>query len=453
MQGHVLGSISAAASATHSHDARDLEDPEVGVASKPRSQHVRGSSIAAAAVAVALLGVLGCDRKPDVRQDPSATGSQSSSASPSALAEAPSGASPASSELGTTDAAPPKLKLTVTMNDAGIDVVGRLPPEVVKRIARANFPRLRACYEQGLKKDPTLKGTVISRFVIDAKGAVESASSKGGAMPDKSVADCVVNVFRTLSFPEPESGKVTVTYPVDFEASYEVDSHPKPLGLGSSFGKNPGEQGIGCPCGCDRSEDMVAELRPLAPGVAVAAIDDSLRTIGAREDAGYITDRMVRHRLRLLAFGEELGRVGPIRFTAIPPIRPSVSGTIGATSVGAQLVFHGETTELVHGKEKRLSAAFIVRFDLENRGSADVTLHAPTLESAVALPLSRWYLVGSDGQPWDGVLRVGQKARVHAIGYAGEPVPPGAEVAATIQFESLRLRMETRARAHWNQVD
>ncbi|GAC1394015.1 MAG: hypothetical protein NVSMB47_02370 [Polyangiales bacterium] len=105
----------------------------------------------------------------------------------------------------------------VKMIETGTDIQGRLPPEVVKRIIRANFPRFRACYEQGLKKDPGLKGTVGVRFIIDTTGAVESASGAGGSLAAGAVSGCVLGVYRTLSFPEPEGGKVMVTYPIDFE--------------------------------------------------------------------------------------------------------------------------------------------------------------------------------------------------------------------------------------------
>jgi hypothetical protein len=106
---------------------------------------------------------------------------------------------------------------TVKMIEAGTDIQGRLPPDVIKRIVRANYPRFRACYESGLKRDPGLKGTVSVMFIIDTSGAVESASSAGGTLTDGTVTSCVVGVYRTLSFPEPEGGKVRVTYPIDFQ--------------------------------------------------------------------------------------------------------------------------------------------------------------------------------------------------------------------------------------------
>jgi hypothetical protein len=111
----------------------------------------------------------------------------------------------------------PARKKMVKMIETGTDVSGRLPPQVVKRIIRANFPRFRACYEAGLKKDPALKGIVSTKFVIGDTGAVESVKENGGSLGDPVVKTCVASVFKTMSFPEPEGGKVTVTYPIDFQ--------------------------------------------------------------------------------------------------------------------------------------------------------------------------------------------------------------------------------------------
>lgn len=105
----------------------------------------------------------------------------------------------------------------VRVIDTNVEATGTLPAETIKRIIRANFPRFRQCYESGLKKDPGLRGTVVTRFIIDTTGATESASYSGGSLGDASVQSCVVGVYRTLSFPEPQSGKVMVTYPIDFQ--------------------------------------------------------------------------------------------------------------------------------------------------------------------------------------------------------------------------------------------
>lgn len=93
---------------------------------------------------------------------------------------------------------------------------GRLPAEVVQRIVRQNFGRFRFCYEQGLAKNPNLEGRVAVRFVIDRTGGVSTASPEPGGLPDSAVSRCVAQGFLGLSFPPPEAGIVTVTYPLLF---------------------------------------------------------------------------------------------------------------------------------------------------------------------------------------------------------------------------------------------
>jgi hypothetical protein len=95
-------------------------------------------------------------------------------------------------------------------------VSGRLPPETVRRVVRQNFGRFRACYEKSLLRNPTLEGRVSTRFVIDRSGAVVSAEDGGSDLPDAGVVACVVGAFRGISFPQPEGGIVTVSYPIVF---------------------------------------------------------------------------------------------------------------------------------------------------------------------------------------------------------------------------------------------
>jgi hypothetical protein len=92
----------------------------------------------------------------------------------------------------------------------------RLPPETIQRIVRLNFGRMRACYEKGLVRNPNLQGRVSVRFVIGHDGAVSSVADGGSDLPDTGVTACVVRAFYGISFPQPESGIVTVNYPIVF---------------------------------------------------------------------------------------------------------------------------------------------------------------------------------------------------------------------------------------------
>ena len=95
-------------------------------------------------------------------------------------------------------------------------VSGKLPPEVIQRIVRQNYGRFRLCYENGLRANAKLGGTVTVKLVIDPTGAVKSANDGGSSLPDAGVVACVVKGFSNLSFPSPASGMVTVTYPIVF---------------------------------------------------------------------------------------------------------------------------------------------------------------------------------------------------------------------------------------------
>ena len=94
-------------------------------------------------------------------------------------------------------------------------VSGRLPPEVIQRIVRQNSGRFRLCYEIGLRNNPNLQGRVVVRFVISRDGTVSNVKG-GGDIPDGAVNSCVVRAFYSLSFPQPESGIVSVTHPIVF---------------------------------------------------------------------------------------------------------------------------------------------------------------------------------------------------------------------------------------------
>jgi hypothetical protein len=92
-------------------------------------------------------------------------------------------------------------------------VSGHLPAEVIQRTVRQNFGRFRACYEIGLRTNPNLEGRVGVRFVIGRDGAVSNVSSSGD-LPDAQVKSCVASAFYGLSFPSPDNGIVTVSYPI-----------------------------------------------------------------------------------------------------------------------------------------------------------------------------------------------------------------------------------------------
>ena len=51
---------------------------------------------------------------------------------------------------------------------------------------------------------------------IGRDGAVSNVGNGGSDLPDAGVVSCVQRAFYGLSFPQPASGIVTVTYPIVF---------------------------------------------------------------------------------------------------------------------------------------------------------------------------------------------------------------------------------------------
>lgn len=103
----------------------------------------------------------------------------------------------------------------LTVKDHDVVVAGKLPPDLVRRIVRAHFTRIKTC---ALAVGGPSKGMITTRFTIDATGAVAATKlDEGGTTITLGpVQTCVLGVFRTLTFPEPESGTVDVVYPIDF---------------------------------------------------------------------------------------------------------------------------------------------------------------------------------------------------------------------------------------------
>jgi hypothetical protein len=93
----------------------------------------------------------------------------------------------------------------------------RLPPAMIQSIVRTRYDVFRGCYEQGLARNASLKGKVLARFVIGRDGTLSSVADGGSDLPDPAVVDCVLQGFYGLTFPAPDSGTVTVVYPVMLE--------------------------------------------------------------------------------------------------------------------------------------------------------------------------------------------------------------------------------------------
>jgi len=103
------------------------------------------------------------------------------------------------------------------VRQAAAEVRGGLHPDIIRRIVRAHINEVRYCYNQGLARDPALKGRVAIKYTVDLEGAVSESAVHESTLADAAVGTCIATAVRRWRFPRPEGGVVIVTYPFVLE--------------------------------------------------------------------------------------------------------------------------------------------------------------------------------------------------------------------------------------------
>jgi hypothetical protein len=109
----------------------------------------------------------------------------------------------------------PALGVDTTMFN-GKQVRGRLAPERIRSVVVEHLELFAKCYDEGRRTSPTLQGKVTVKFEIDPNGIVTKSADARSDLPDAAVVQCVVATYRTLRFPKPNGGVVTVYFPLIF---------------------------------------------------------------------------------------------------------------------------------------------------------------------------------------------------------------------------------------------
>lgn len=117
-----------------------------------------------------------------------------------------------------------KKKKNVHMDDEpGVSIdpksKGRLEPDAVDRVVESGYPLFARCYRDGVQRNNDIEGALRLRFVVNARGSVDSIADGGSDLSDRQVVDCVAEAFFSLRFPEPKSGSVEVLYRIHFAGS------------------------------------------------------------------------------------------------------------------------------------------------------------------------------------------------------------------------------------------
>ncbi len=94
--------------------------------------------------------------------------------------------------------------------------IGSLDKNIIRRYVRQRINAIRYCYEKQLVREPTLAGTVTTRFTIQSTGVVSEVTADGLGRP--AVESCIAGVIRSIQFPISDGGGlVKVTYPFELK--------------------------------------------------------------------------------------------------------------------------------------------------------------------------------------------------------------------------------------------
>ncbi len=88
----------------------------------------------------------------------------------------------------------------------------------ISRVVRRRAGAIRACYEQRLQVNASLRGKVTVRWTISTSGSVSGASAVGNTLGDGVATSCILRNIRRMRFPKPEGGICKVQWPFVFNS-------------------------------------------------------------------------------------------------------------------------------------------------------------------------------------------------------------------------------------------
>ena len=98
-----------------------------------------------------------------------------------------------------------------------IPLSGTLTDEQIQKAVNDGAKAFDACYTLGAGEHGKLEGTVTVQATVGPLGTVNDAKVSKSTMKNPKVDACVVDAFKTLTFPRPEGGStVMISYPMTF---------------------------------------------------------------------------------------------------------------------------------------------------------------------------------------------------------------------------------------------
>ncbi|HVU05669.1 MAG TPA: AgmX/PglI C-terminal domain-containing protein [Polyangiaceae bacterium] len=130
--------------------------------------------------------------------------------------EAPPPPPPVEPDAGKKDEGP-KKRTIVSSGGGGCsgDCKGEVGAQLRSALSGA-AGSVRGCYERALRQNQMLQGKLLVSVTIGSHGQACGASLASDSLGDPSVASCVLQKFRSGTFPAPTGGCVKVNVPISF---------------------------------------------------------------------------------------------------------------------------------------------------------------------------------------------------------------------------------------------
>lgn len=90
----------------------------------------------------------------------------------------------------------------------------------IQGVIKKRYVSIRSCYETQLQTNQKLKGRMVVSFTIMLDGKVKGVKKgNDSTMKDKKVVNCVLDIMKSLQFPERKKGEeIQINYPFNFQA-------------------------------------------------------------------------------------------------------------------------------------------------------------------------------------------------------------------------------------------
>jgi outer membrane biosynthesis protein TonB len=108
------------------------------------------------------------------------------------------------------------VRARVSAIPAGVSGEGHLDRGAIQKVVNSHLYQVQGCYERQLAANPNLAGKAAFQWVISLSGGVSGVRIAGSSIASVEVMSCIQGAIRGWSFPKPEGGSVTVTYPFAF---------------------------------------------------------------------------------------------------------------------------------------------------------------------------------------------------------------------------------------------